>query len=70
MAYRAVYEYLDQGSGAIKIISMAKAFVSEQCQDVINECLQIHGGWGYMEDYGIVDEVRHKHQLVPHRAAH
>lgn len=53
MAYRAIYEFLDEGSGAIKIISMAKAFVSEQCQEVIDDCLQIHGGWGYMEDYGV-----------------
>lgn len=53
MAYRAVHEYLEQGPAAIKIISMAKAFVCEQVQDVIDDALQIHGGWGYMEDYGV-----------------
>ena len=53
IAYRAVHEFIEKGPEAIKIISMAKAFVSENTIDVIDDCLQIHGGWGYMEDYGV-----------------
>ncbi len=53
MAYRAVHEFLAEGSGAVKIISMAKAYISEEAVNVINDALQIHGGWGYMESYGV-----------------
>lgn len=58
MAYRAVAEFIEYGPGAYKIISMAKAFVCEEAFNVINEALQIHGGWGYMEDYGIARSFR------------
>ena len=53
IAYRAVAEFIEQGNKAETIITMAKAFISEQSMDVINESLQIHGGVGYTEDYGI-----------------
>jgi acyl-CoA dehydrogenase len=58
IAYRAVAEYIEQGPAAYKIVSMAKAFCCEESFNVINECLQIHGGWGYMEDYGIARSFR------------
>lgn len=53
MTFRAVNEFIEKGPEAIQIISMTKAFVSETCLEVINEALQIHGGWGYHEDYGL-----------------
>jgi alkylation response protein AidB-like acyl-CoA dehydrogenase len=53
MAYRAMAEFIEKGPEAIKIISMAKAYVSETTLEVIHEAIQIHGGWGYMEDYGL-----------------
>lgn len=53
ISFRAVYEFLEQGPAAIGIITMAKSYVSETSQEVINEALQIHGGWGYHEDYGV-----------------
>ncbi len=58
IAYRAVAEYIELGPAAYKIVSMAKAFCCEESFNVINECLQIHGGWGYMEDYGIARSFR------------
>ncbi|HWB63965.1 MAG TPA: acyl-CoA dehydrogenase family protein [Chitinophagales bacterium] len=58
IAYRAVAEYIEHGPGAYKIISIAKAFVCEEAVNVVNESLQIHGGWGYMEDYGIARSYR------------
>lgn len=58
IAYRAVAEYIEQGPAAYKIVSMAKAFCCEESFNVINECLQIHGGLGYMEDYGIARSFR------------
>lgn len=58
ISYRAVAEYIEYGPAAYKIISMAKAYVCEESFNVINEALQIHGGWGYMEDYGIARAFR------------
>jgi alkylation response protein AidB-like acyl-CoA dehydrogenase len=58
LSYRAVAEYIEQGPGAYKIVSIAKAYVCEESFNIINEALQIHGGWGYMEDYGIARSFR------------
>ena len=58
LSYRAVAEYIEKGPAAYKIISIAKAFVCEESFNVINEALQVHGGWGYMEDYGIARSFR------------
>jgi acyl-CoA dehydrogenase/citronellyl-CoA dehydrogenase len=58
ITFRAVQEYIEKGPEAIKIITIAKAFVSEESFNVINEALQIHGGWGYHEDYGIARAFR------------
>jgi citronellyl-CoA dehydrogenase len=58
MAFRAIEEFEEKGSGAVKIITMAKAFCCEEAQYVVNEALQVHGGWGYMEDYGIARSWR------------
>lgn len=52
-AFRAVEEFIEKGPEAIQTISMAKAFVSEECLKVIHDAIQIHGGWGYHEDYGL-----------------
>jgi alkylation response protein AidB-like acyl-CoA dehydrogenase len=58
LSYRAVSEFIEYGPGAYKIISIAKAYVCEEAFNIINEALQIHGGWGYMEDYGIARSFR------------
>jgi len=58
LSYRAVAEYIEHGPGAYKIISIAKAFVCEESFNIINEALQVHGGWGYMEDFGIARSFR------------
>ena len=43
---------------ATKFCAMAKAFVTENCSKVANACLQLHGGYGYLADYGIEKLVR------------
>ncbi|MBL4657513.1 MAG: acyl-CoA dehydrogenase family protein [Flavobacteriales bacterium] len=53
IAFRAVAEFIEKGNKAETIITMAKAFVSEESMKVINDALQIHGGVGYTEDFGI-----------------
>ncbi|MBB04291.1 MAG: acyl-CoA dehydrogenase [Pseudooceanicola sp.] len=50
---------LDQGApDATKFCAMAKAFVTETGSKVVNQCLQLHGGYGYLADYGIEKLVR------------
>jgi len=53
ISYRAVAEFIEKGNKAETIITMAKAFTSEEALKVINDALQLHGGVGYTEDYGI-----------------
>jgi alkylation response protein AidB-like acyl-CoA dehydrogenase len=53
ISYRAVAEFVEKGNKAECIISMAKAFTTEECEWVVDQSLQLHGGNGYVEDYGI-----------------
>ncbi|SEL04820.1 hypothetical protein SAMN05444413_105138 [Roseivivax marinus] len=41
-----------------KHCAMAKAFVTEVGSRVANTCLQLHGGYGYLADYGVEKTVR------------
>lgn len=50
---------LDNGApDATKFCAMAKRFVTETGSNVANQCLQLHGGYGYLADYGIEKLVR------------
>ena len=44
---------VDQGRYPVREISQAKLFASQVGCEITDECLQIHGGWGYMKEYGI-----------------
>ena len=58
---------LDAGSAdATTLCAMAKRFVTERCSDVANKALQLHGGYGYLADYGIEKIVRdlRVHQIL------
>ncbi|MEB2313197.1 MAG: acyl-CoA dehydrogenase family protein [Sorangiineae bacterium] len=37
----------------VKLISMAKIVAGELVSEVMDTCLQFHGGWGYVEEYPI-----------------
>lgn len=41
------------GQPAIREIAMAKAMACEVDWKVADECLQVHGGWGYMMEYPV-----------------
>jgi len=50
---------LDSGApDATKFCAMAKRFVTETGSKVADQCLQLHGGYGYLADYGIEKIVR------------
>ena len=44
---------LDQGRGAVREVSMVKAFMSELVNRVLYSCVQFHGGIGYMRESAI-----------------
>ena len=41
------------GEYPVREISMAKLYTARMACEVMDECLQIHGGAGYMKEYGI-----------------
>jgi alkylation response protein AidB-like acyl-CoA dehydrogenase len=58
---------LDQGApDATKFCAMAKKLVTETGSHVVDGCLQLHGGYGYLGDYGIEKLVRdlRVHQIL------
>jgi alkylation response protein AidB-like acyl-CoA dehydrogenase len=58
---------LDQGApDAGKHCAMAKKFVTEAGSKIVDGCLQLHGGYGYLADYGIEKLARdlRVHQIL------
>jgi acyl-CoA dehydrogenase len=45
-------------SGSLREVTMAKLLTQRALLEVADECLQIHGGYGYMREYGIERAVR------------
>jgi citronellyl-CoA dehydrogenase len=37
----------------VKLISMAKIVAGDLVSEIMDTCLQFHGGWGYIEEYPI-----------------
>jgi acyl-CoA dehydrogenase len=46
------------GEDATREVTQAKLYTQRAAFEVANECLQIHGGYGYMREYGIERAVR------------
>ena len=46
--------------------AMAKNFATEKCFDIVNDALQLHGGYGYLQDYPIERYLRdlRVHQIL------
>ncbi|MEQ1569985.1 MAG: acyl-CoA dehydrogenase family protein [Myxococcota bacterium] len=51
---------LNQGNpqAATKLVSMAKLFAGDLAQKVTYDCLQFHGGYGFIEEYDIARQYR------------
>ncbi|WP_438005258.1 acyl-CoA dehydrogenase family protein [Sorangium sp. So ce321] len=47
----------------VKLISMAKILAGDVANDVVDTCLQFHGGWGYIEDFPIARAWRDQRLL-------
>ncbi|MHB8490694.1 MAG: acyl-CoA dehydrogenase family protein [Solirubrobacteraceae bacterium] len=52
LAYVTAWRYAN-GEYPVREISMAKLYATQVACEVADECLQIHGGAGYMKEYGI-----------------
>ena len=47
-----------QGKGVVKEVSMAKYWLTEMVNRVAAQCLQLHGGYGVVEEYPICRDYR------------
>lgn len=63
---QAAWKLDQRAPDATKFCAMAKVCVTDAAFDVANEALQIHGGYGYLSDYGIEKIVRdlRVHQIL------
>ena len=52
LTYAAWLKY-QAGEEAVREISMVKLFTAEMVQKVAYDCVQLHGGYGYMREYAI-----------------
>lgn len=56
---RHAAQMIDQGSKSkIGLSSMAKLFATDNCFEVANIALQMHGGYGVIKSYGVERAVR------------
>jgi alkylation response protein AidB-like acyl-CoA dehydrogenase len=63
---QAAWKLDGRSPDATKFCAMAKAFATETGSRVADGCLQLHGGYGYLADYGIEKIVRdlRVHQIL------
>jgi len=57
LTYHAAWLH-EQGEHAVRESSMAKLMASEFLNKVVSECVQFHGGFGYVEEYPIARAYR------------
>ena len=57
LTYDALRRFVD-GGDAVREVTMAKLFTQRACFEVMDGCLQLHGGAGYMREYGIERAAR------------
>ena len=64
--YTAAAKLDAKAHDASKWSAMAKRFVTDTGFDIVNDALQVHGGYGYLHDYGIEKLVRdlRVHQIL------
>ena len=64
--HQAAWKLDTKAADAGKFCAMAKLYVTDASFEVANTCLQMHGGYGYLSDYGIEKIVRdlRVHQIL------
>ncbi|HUD87845.1 MAG TPA: acyl-CoA dehydrogenase family protein, partial [Xanthobacteraceae bacterium] len=66
LLWRAAAAFDAKDANATALCAMAKRFVTDTCFDVANQALQLHGGYGYLAEFGIEKIVRdlRVHQIL------
>jgi alkylation response protein AidB-like acyl-CoA dehydrogenase len=58
MLWRAATALDDDDADKVELCAMAKRYVTDACFDVADQALQLHGGYGYLREYGLEKIVR------------
>jgi alkylation response protein AidB-like acyl-CoA dehydrogenase len=58
MLWRAAAALDTDDPDKIALCAMAKRFVTDTCYEVADQALQLHGGYGYLHEYGLEKIVR------------
>jgi alkylation response protein AidB-like acyl-CoA dehydrogenase len=66
LLWRAAAAFDRKDADTTQFSAMAKRFVTDTCFEIANQALQLHGGYGYLADYGIEKIVRdlRVHQIL------
>lgn len=66
MVHRAAAAVSEKTPHATRLAAMAKRFATDVAFDIVNGCLQMHGGYGYLRDYPIERVLRdvRVHQIL------
>jgi len=58
MLWRAASALDNDHPDKVELCAMAKRYVTDACFDVADQALQLHGGYGYLTEYGLEKIVR------------
>ncbi len=58
MLWRAASALDDNAPDKVSLCAMAKLYVTDACFEVADKALQLHGGYGYLREYGVEKIVR------------
>jgi len=58
MLWRAANALDEDAADKVELCAMAKRYVTDTCYDVADTALQLHGGYGYLREYGLEKIVR------------
>jgi len=66
MVHKAAWMLDEQDPQATQAAAMAKRFATDAGFDVVNQALQLHGGYGYLRDYPLERYLRdlRVHQIL------
>jgi alkylation response protein AidB-like acyl-CoA dehydrogenase len=58
LLWRAASALDNDAADKVELCAMAKRYVTDACFDVADKALQLHGGYGYLREYGLEKIVR------------
>jgi alkylation response protein AidB-like acyl-CoA dehydrogenase len=58
LLWRAAAALDSDAADKVELCAMAKRYVTDACYDVADKALQLHGGYGYLREYGLEKIVR------------